>query len=205
MARNRTCFASSVCFSEDFLGLSPEAQALYYHLGFVADSDGFVEAIRREARFLGVSDDAVTALIEAGFILPVGGIHVITHWLVNNRTDRRNYRPGAHAYDLLPLLDVEDNKPYALKVCHQSDVSLSADVNTIQNNTIRYDPIQKNPNEEKEIQTPETLKNSLCPECGHDAIASSDPMDNRVVDCPHCHRVTTINPDGEIIDMREYG
>ena len=68
-------------------------QALYFHLGMLADDDGFVGSPKRIVRSISASEDDLKLLLAKRFILGFeSGIIVIKHWKMNNyvRNDRYN-------------------------------------------------------------------------------------------------------------------
>lgn len=85
-------FSREITDSDSFLDLSLSAQALYFHLGMGADDEGMISSAKRTARSIGASDDAITELVQAGFLIafPGSGVYAIKHFFVNNliRTDR---------------------------------------------------------------------------------------------------------------------
>lgn len=86
----RRMFHGLVVNSDSFLDLPLGAQALYFHLGMGADDDGFVNGPRQIARSLGLGQEALDALIGAGFLLWFDGIAVLRHWRMANslKSDR---------------------------------------------------------------------------------------------------------------------
>lgn len=90
MAKKRM-FSMEVVDTDEFLDLSVNAQALYFHLGMHADDDGFVANPRRIMRVIGCRMRDMEALASAGFIIPFdSGVIAIRDWRINN--DLRNDR-----------------------------------------------------------------------------------------------------------------
>ncbi|MBN2879880.1 MAG: DnaD domain protein [Clostridia bacterium] len=90
MAQKRM-FAKSVVDSDMFLDMSPQSQALYFHLAIKADDEGFTSGPNRVLRMLGLGREHLDELAESGFIyLFESGICLIRHWHLHNaiRKDR---------------------------------------------------------------------------------------------------------------------
>lgn len=191
MTRKRACFASSVVCTDDFFDLPFEAQALYTQLSFEADADGAIDGVRGVVRKVGAPIEALETLMREGYLLEVDGVTFIRHWLVNNRTDNRNYRPGGHEGELAKLF-VSDKKAYELRECTldgiQSDISLTSDANVMQSNVNQSNANEPNSSEEKENLT------ARCPHCGFEALASVNEIGQLVIDCHNCGEMSTANP-----------
>ena len=95
MAKSRTCFASSVCCSEDFELLPMSARLLYYQVNFEADLIGEVVGLRRVSRGYGFSGDDVAALLESGLLLELEGRYFIRHHFEHNRLANDKQKTGA--------------------------------------------------------------------------------------------------------------
>lgn len=90
MAEKRM-FSKSIVESDPFLDMPLSTQALYFHLGMVADDDGFVNSPKKIMRSICATEDDLKLLITKKFVLVFeSGILVIKHWKINNyiRTDR---------------------------------------------------------------------------------------------------------------------
>lgn len=94
MARAKTCFASSICCSDDFLDMPPSARALYLHLGLEADNDGVIANVKSLMRQVQASNDDLSILTAKGYLISVENLYVIRDWWINNNQDRSKYRPG---------------------------------------------------------------------------------------------------------------
>lgn len=191
MARKKACFASAVCCADDFLDLPSSAQALYFQLGFEADSDGALDGIKSIVRKCGSSMDDLDVLAEGGYLLYVDEVPFIKHWPMNNRTDNRNYRPGGHPAELAKLIK-SDGMPYELREFqpegNQPNVSLTSDANTKQSNTEQ--PNTEQPNTDKE----KAMRNARCPQCGFEALSSINEIGDVVIDCHNCGEISTVSP-----------
>lgn len=108
----RRMFAKAITESDTFLDMPLSTQALYFHLGMLADDDGFVGSPKRLARSINASEDDLKLLLAKRFILGFeNGIIVIKHWKINNflRSDR--YKPTTYQ-DELKTLQVKSNGSY---------------------------------------------------------------------------------------------
>jgi len=86
-------FSDKITQSDSFLDMPKESQLLYFHLGVMADDDGFVASTKMIQRVLGVSDDSLKILFVKKFIIPFeSGICVIKHWRINNQIRKDRYK-----------------------------------------------------------------------------------------------------------------
>lgn len=101
---NRRMFARTVTESDGFLDLSKDAQLLWFHLGLIADDDGFLNGTRRVMTLCGVSESALSELVNAGFLLEFdSGVYLVRDWLINNqlRADRYHETTFQHEKSLV--------------------------------------------------------------------------------------------------------
>ena len=81
----RRMFAKCITESDAFLDMPLSTQALYFHLGMVADDDGFVSSPKKITRSINASEDDLKLLLAKRFVLGFeSGIVVIKHWKMNN-------------------------------------------------------------------------------------------------------------------------
>lgn len=121
-------FDQSVIESDAFLGLSMEAQLLYIHLNFEGDADGFIDNVTKIIRICGVKRDALEDLVNAGFLIRFeNGLHVVTHWWVNNQMRRDRYTPTKHMAEKGMLMRGE-NGEYVLVEEKKAEVKATAPV-----------------------------------------------------------------------------
>ena len=87
---DRRMFHRTVVESDRFLDLPAGAQALYFHIGMMADDDGFVNGPKLIARQLKRPAKELQLLVDKGFLLDFDGIMVVKHWRVANylKSDR---------------------------------------------------------------------------------------------------------------------
>lgn len=116
---DRRMFHSAVVESDLFLDLPVGAQALYFHLGMHADDDGFVNGPRQITRKLRRTPRELQMLIDAGYLLMIDGIVVITHWRIANslRENRMKLPTYPHIAAQIYILD---NKAYSLQLQGES-------------------------------------------------------------------------------------
>ncbi len=101
---NRRMFARTVTESDGFLDLSKDAQLLWFHLGLIADDDGFLNGTRRVMKLCGISESALSELVNAGFLLEFdSGVYLVRDWLINNqlRADRYHETTFQHEKSLV--------------------------------------------------------------------------------------------------------
>ena len=103
---NRRMFARTVTESDGFLDLSKDAQLLWFHLGLIADDDGFLNGTRRVMRLCGIDESALSELVTKGFLLEFDtGVFLIRDWLIDNqiRADRYHETTFQHEKSLVSL------------------------------------------------------------------------------------------------------
>lgn len=103
MAEKRM-FSKTIVDSDAFLEMPLSAQALYFHLGVIAENKGVVTNARSFAKSIGCQDNDIEILINNGFIKRVDseiglelGYFEIVHWYENNgigetAKKRNNYK-----------------------------------------------------------------------------------------------------------------
>lgn len=109
---NRRMFARTVTESDRFIDLSKDAQLLWFHLGLIADDDGFLNGTRRVMRLCGIDESALSELVNAGFLLEFdSGVFLIRDWLINNqlRGDRYHETTFKHEKSQVSL---DESKRY---------------------------------------------------------------------------------------------
>ncbi len=114
MAKRRM-ISAELMRSDAFLELPPESQLLYVHLLVEADDDGFLRGKKYVLAMLGLSDDAFTALSQAGFLIvfPTGSA-VIAHWPLMNKVPKDRYTPTRCKAEFAQL-EIEEGVGYVLK------------------------------------------------------------------------------------------
>lgn len=101
---NRRMFARTVTESDAFVDLSKDAQLLWFHLGLIADDDGFLNSVRRVMRLCDIEESALSELVKTGFLLEFdSGVFLIRDWLINNqlRGDRYHETTFKHEKSLV--------------------------------------------------------------------------------------------------------
>lgn len=117
MAKRRM-FSAEIVGSDAFTSMPLTTQALYFHLGMVADDDGFVSSPRRTQRSIGASDDDLNLLIMKRFILVFdSGVIVIKHWKLSNYIQKDRYKPTLYKEEKATLF----LKPNGIYTDHEFD------------------------------------------------------------------------------------
>ena len=108
----RRMFAKCITESDAFLDMPLSTQALYFHLGMVADDDGFVSSPKKITRSISASEDDLKLLIAKRFILAFeSGVVVIKHWKMNNYIPKDRYKPTVYTEEKA-LIELKDNNSY---------------------------------------------------------------------------------------------
>jgi len=93
MARRRM-FSADIVNQDNFLDMPIDSQLLYFHLGMLADDEGFVSP-KRIMRMIGSSEDSLKLLLAKGFVIPFeSGVIVIKHWKQNNYIQKDRFTPS---------------------------------------------------------------------------------------------------------------
>ena len=91
----RRMFSRQTVQNDRFLALSHGAQLLYFHLGMIADHDGFVDSTRLILAATALRDRELEELADNGFIYRwEDGVVLILDWLLNNRIRRDRHTPS---------------------------------------------------------------------------------------------------------------
>ena len=108
----RRMFAKSIVESDAFLDMPLSTQALYFHLGMIADDDGFVNSPKKVVRMISASEDDLNLLVLKRFILTFeSGIIVIKHWKMNNYIPKDRYKESVYTLEKSQL-QVKENSSY---------------------------------------------------------------------------------------------
>jgi len=110
---DRRMFHRQVVQADDFLDMSIGAQALYFHMGMLADDDGFVAGPKQAARMVGVGSDELEELVEKGFLLRFDSVVVLTHWRMGNTLKNDRQKPPRYP-QIAARLYVQEDKSYGL-------------------------------------------------------------------------------------------
>ena len=108
MAKRRM-FSPRVTETSNFFMLSVTAQLLYFHMGMVADDDGFADCYSI-VRSIDVRGNEFNELVTHGFIKLVPDrpyVCYICDWLENNNIRADRYRESIY-HDLLPEMRTDD-------------------------------------------------------------------------------------------------
>lgn len=108
---NRRCVTGDIYFSDEFLELSCVARVLYIGLMLDADDEGVVENYKKTMRILSCRKQALTELVESGYIMKLNGVYVVKDWHRHNIIPPSKKSPSMYA-DLLKCLIVNRKKQY---------------------------------------------------------------------------------------------
>lgn len=115
-------FSRDVVGTDRFLDMPFSAQALYFHLGMVADDDGFVTSPRTVARSIGARNEDLATLLGKGYIVVFdSGVIVITDWGSNNMIRSDRYTPTVHTAE--KELYKQSLLPAGIPVVNQTDTN----------------------------------------------------------------------------------
>ena len=111
---NRRMFEKGIITSDNFMTLSYTAQILYFHLIANADDDGFIGNIKGVLRMADKTEKDLAELQEAGLVLAVNRVMVITHWHIHNKVRKDMYNPTQYQEEYDTLI-VDKGNVYHLK------------------------------------------------------------------------------------------
>lgn len=96
----RRMFAKTIIDSDAFLDMPLSTQALYFHIGMVAQDKGIVNNIFSIARCIGADNTDVLTLVEKNFIKPIisDGTFEIVHWYENNGIGETAKKRNSYKY-----------------------------------------------------------------------------------------------------------
>lgn len=95
---HRRKFSKDIVQSEKFLGMPLSTQALYFHLGVIAENKGILINAKAMCRAIVCESSDLDRLVELGYIIPISSWqHEIVHWYENNgigetAKKRNNYK-----------------------------------------------------------------------------------------------------------------
>ena len=93
MAKRRM-ISTDVVSTDAFWGMSLRARELYLHVNLEADDDGFIPSALKVTRMVGASKKHLSELVDKGYLIAFeGGLHLVTHWLLNNQIRKARYVP----------------------------------------------------------------------------------------------------------------
>ena len=157
----RRMFAKCITESDAFLDMPLSTQALYFHLGMVADDDGFVSSPKKITRSINASEDDLKLLLAKRFVLGFeSGIVVIKHWKMNNYIAKDRYKPTVYVEEK-SRLELKDNNSYTecIQPVHKLDTQVRLGKDSIGKDSINV--VIKRYEEEIGFATPTTLTTLL--------------------------------------------
>lgn len=173
-------FARTVTESDEFLDLSKDAQLLWFHLGLVADDDGFLNNTRMVMRLCGINESALSELIETGFLLEFNsGVFLIRDWLINNqlRADRYHETTFKHEKSLVTQNESRQYTwlPNGCQVVASDKYRLEESLNQVrQVETSQEKKSQDQTREEEFEEKPSPYTQVPCPNCGQVCTAVNE-------------------------------
>lgn len=189
---NRRMFARTVTESDAFIDLSKDAQLLWFHLGLIADDDGFLNSVRRVMRLCDIEESALSELVKTGFLLEFdSGVFLIRDWLIDNqlRGDRYHETTFQHEKSLVSL---NESKQYTwlpngcqvvAPVKDRLVKDSSSEVRQVETNQEKESQDQTRKEEFEEKPSPYTQV--PCPNCGQVCTAVNEGTYAHLY-CPAC-------------------
>lgn len=114
MAQKRM-FDKNITCDDDFLELSAKAQALYFHIGMIADDDGLTKNYKLYMKALDADENDLNSLVDKNFLYRFNSdIIVVKHWLINNTVRKDRYRETIYK-DEYNQLEIAPNGEYIIK------------------------------------------------------------------------------------------
>lgn len=115
----RRMFAKTIIGSDAFLDMPTSSQLLYFHLGMMADDEGFINKPKSIMRMCNCTEDDMKVLISKKFIIPFeSGVVVVKHWKINNQI-RKDRMTATKYQDEKALLSSDCNNAYSLTTNRQ--------------------------------------------------------------------------------------
>ena len=188
---NRRMFARTVTESDGFLDLSKDAQLLWFHLGLIADDDGFLNGTRRVMRLCGIDESALSELVNAGFLLEFdSGVFLIRDWLINNqlRGDRYHETTFKHEKSQVSL---DESKRYTwlpngCQVVASDKYRLEESLDQESKGEASLDQESQEQTKEGEFEgEPSPYTQVPCPNCGQVCTAVNEGTYSHLY-CPDC-------------------
>lgn len=189
---NRRMFARTVTESDGFLDLSKDAQLLWFHLGLIADDDGFLNGTRRVMRLCGIDESALSELVTKGFLLEFDtGVFLIRDWLIDNqiRADRYHETTFQHEKSLVSL---NESKQYVW-LPDGCQMVASVKDRLVKDSSGEDSQGKASLDQESQEQTregehegePSPYTQVPCPNCGQVCLVANEGM-YRHLYCPDC-------------------
>ena len=148
---NRRMFAYSVVNTDRFLSMDSNSRCLYFHLGMIADDDGFVGSPLMSCRTIGCGKEHLEELIANGYLhFFESGVCVITHWKQNNYLQKDRYTETVYKEEKSHLM-LSENNVYFYSEAPLSDSVYSLDTQ-VREGKKREDQVRKEREEEQRSQ-----------------------------------------------------
>jgi len=148
---NRRMFASSVVNTDRFLSMDSNSRCLYFHLGVIADDDGFVASPLMSCRMIGCDKAHLKELEENGYLIFFeSGVCAITHWKQNNYLQKDRYTETVYKEEKSHLI-LSENNIYFYSETPLSDSVYSLDTQ-VREGKDREDQVRKEREEDQARQ-----------------------------------------------------
>lgn len=189
---NRRMFARTVTEADRFLDLSKDAQLLWFHLGLIADDDGFTNSTRRVMRLCGIDESALSELVNAGFLLEFdSGVFLIRDWLINNQLRADRYRETTFKHEKSQV-SLDESKRYTW-LPNGCQVVASDKYRLGKESLDQVRQVEASQEKESQDQTreeefeekPSPYTQVPCPNCGQVCLVANEGM-YRHIYCPDC-------------------
>lgn len=142
--------------TDEFLSLTPECQALFFHAMLTADDDGFIARPVAMTRMVGCSRDALETLVKEGFLIRFpSGVVLVKHWHIHNCIRHDRYHES-----ILPerkLVDVNENNEYYLLTEEDIHSRAAEQSKQAEQKAVMHQEVEK----QEDLQVPETQVDSL--------------------------------------------
>lgn len=103
MARRRM-FNGEITECDPFYEMPSSSQALYFHMGMVADDLGIVSSPKTIMKAMNASEDDIRILLMKNYLLPIGqNLMVVRDWLIHNTIRWDRFTPTVHTKEFLEL------------------------------------------------------------------------------------------------------
>ena len=189
---NRRMFARTVTESDKFIDLSKDAQLLWFHLGLIADDDGFLNGTRRVMRLCGIDESALSELVNAGFLLEFdSGVFLIRDWLINNQIRGDRYRETTFKHEKSQV-SLDESKRYTW-LPNGCQVVASVKDRLVKDSSGEDSQGEASLDQESQDQTreeehegePSPYTQVPCPNCGQVCTAVNEGTYSHIY-CPDC-------------------
>lgn len=173
---NRRMFSKAVTESDSFLSLSKDAQLLWFHLGMVADDDGFLNCTRMVMVLHGIEEDALNELVRTGFLLSFdSGVYLLRDWAICNQLRADRYKETVHRREKSMVGRNESNQYVWLPDGCQAVATGKDSKGESREGEVSQEKASQGESEERGAGEG-GVAFAPCPECGRSCAAAKDMM-----------------------------